>query len=162
MAPTRGRYTLKGDKGRQSGTRRGLRSQQRAPSIQGIIDVAGTVEVEGDKEEESIKVVDDEGPDLLQQAAIPVTRIEPKLPSAGVLSLDAQLGARTTCTMVPIVEVSDITMPPSSINLVGFGDEYSCEHIDIPQAVKHSYVSLLPHVKAVNEIIPFCFLLVLN
>lgn len=149
-------------KGKQPGIRRGLRSQQRDPSVHGITDVAGTVEVEGHKEGDSIKVVDGEGPVLLQQTAIPVTRIEPKLPSAKVLSLDTQIGARTTCTMVPIVEVSDITMPPSSINLVGFGDEYSCDHIDIPQGVNHGYVSLLPHVKAVNEIIAFCFLFVLN
>lgn len=162
MAPTKGRYPLKGGKGRPPGTRRGLRSQQRDPSVHGITDIAGTVEAEGDKEGESIEAIDGGGPDLVQQTAIPVTRSQPIRPSAEVLSLDAQLGGRTTCTMAPIVEVSDITMPPSSIYLVGFGDEYSCDHIDIPQGVKHGYVSLLPHVKAVNEIILFCFLFVLN
>ncbi|XP_062011192.1 uncharacterized protein LOC133727805 [Rosa rugosa] len=50
----------------------------------------------------------------------------------------------------PIVEVSDITMPPWSINLVGFGDEYRCDHVDIPRGVTYSYVSLSPHVKAVS------------
>ena len=47
------------------------------------------------------------------------------------------------------MEVSDITVPPWSIHLVGFGDEYRCDHIDIPQGVAYSYVSLSPHVKAV-------------
>ncbi|PRQ43045.1 hypothetical protein RchiOBHm_Chr3g0464171 [Rosa chinensis] len=52
--------------------------------------------------------------------------------------------------MAPRVEVSDITIPPWSINLVGLGDDCRFNHIDIPQCITYSYVSVSPHVKAVS------------
>lgn len=48
------------------------------------------------------------------------------------------------------VEVSDISMPPWCITLVGFKEDQFCEYINIPPNEAYSYVILPPQVKAVS------------
>lgn len=78
---------------------------------------------------------------------------EPSPPKCGGLldcSADLHTGNEVEDSST-IFEVSDITMPPWSINLVGFGEEYNCVHMDIPQNVSYSYVTLPKHIKAVSS-----------